>query len=277
MRLLLMLAIWLVILASAAIVTAVGNEITAVIDEGGYSDPSLSNVKIPQRFDICNAYSLPGIPDVDFTPIKLPVLPPDVCTTHNLPKISDIVNAPIEMPVQTQIPAHLEIPEPKQISVPTVPPLLTQIPISPKLAALLKTGLTAPNKEPLNNEPSDNEASDNETSNPEPGPFYPVSPGEKIEIGIDENGNPIYVEQEDPAIVGQRAQEWLADYLDVPTDNVEVIEVAWGYWPDSCLGVCGPDEACLMMTVLGYRIVCDVDGKEYEVREGDGVYRVVEL
>jgi hypothetical protein len=252
-----------------------------VIDKGGNFDPDWSYEGVPQRLDACTEYNLPKMPEVDFTPIDLPVLPPDVCTTHNLPKIPDIVNAPIEMPVQTQMPIQLEIPEPKQISMPAMPPLPTQISMPPNLAALLEIDFTAPHKEPSNNEPSDNETSDNETSDnetssPEPGPFYPISPDDKIAIGIDQNGNPIYEEQEDPAIVGQRAKEWLADYLNVPIEDIEVIEVAHGYWPNSCLGVCGPDEICSQALVLGSRIVCEVNGKEYEVREG-GYYRVVEL
>ncbi|NPV63319.1 MAG: hypothetical protein HPY61_11975 [Methanotrichaceae archaeon] len=78
------------------------------------------------------------------------------------------------------------------------------------------------------------------------------------------------VVQEDPMSeadpVVQKAQEWLANDLGVDIGLVTVVEVTEEYWPDGCLGLGGPDEACTMAFVPGYKIIFSVMEKEYEVR-----------
>ncbi len=96
-----------------------------------------------------------------------------------------------------------------------------------------------------------------------------------IPIDKPEIGKPNEVAQE--TLAAQEAQEWLADYLGVPTSGVKITEVTRVDWPDSCLGLCGPDEVCSCVVTPGYSIICNVEGEEYEVRFGDnGVIRVVE-
>jgi hypothetical protein len=78
--------------------------------------------------------------------------------------------------------------------------------------------------------------------------------------------------------VAQEAKEWLANELGVDVGLAKVIEFTQETWGDSCLGLPGPDEFCSMMMVPGYKVICYVEGKEYEVRIGEnGAIRVVEL
>jgi hypothetical protein len=72
------------------------------------------------------------------------------------------------------------------------------------------------------------------------------------------------VSQADPVV--QEAQEWLADELGVDIGLVTVVEVTEEDWPNGCLGLGGPDEACTMAFVSGYKIIFNVMGEEYEVR-----------
>jgi hypothetical protein len=62
------------------------------------------------------------------------------------------------------------------------------------------------------------------------------------------------------------AQNWLADQLGVPADQVEVVTFSPVEWTDSCLGLGGPAESCLQATTPGYQVTLKVAGQEYEVR-----------
>jgi hypothetical protein len=53
--------------------------------------------------------------------------------------------------------------------------------------------------------------------------------------------------------------------LDASLSEVELISYEEVTWPDSCLGLGGPDEMCLQALTPGYRIVLEVDGRTYEV------------
>lgn len=74
--------------------------------------------------------------------------------------------------------------------------------------------------------------------------------------------------------VVQEAGEWLADYLGVTADLVVATEVTEEVWPDGCLGLPGPHEACTMALVQGYKIIFNVNGEEYEVRTDMNATRI---
>jgi len=69
-----------------------------------------------------------------------------------------------------------------------------------------------------------------------------------------------------PNKVVQKARKWLANYLGVPVGRVKDASVEQMDWPDACLGLAEPGEACAAVIVPGYRIMFDVRGQEYEVR-----------
>lgn len=53
--------------------------------------------------------------------------------------------------------------------------------------------------------------------------------------------------------------------LDVSSEEVEVVSYEEVTWPDSCLGLGGPDEMCLQALTPGYLIRLEVAGKPFEV------------
>ena len=65
-----------------------------------------------------------------------------------------------------------------------------------------------------------------------------------------------------PAVTG--AIDDLAGRLDAPADEIEVQEVTRVTWPDACLGVPRPGEACAQVLTDGFRIVLSVEGRAYE-------------
>lgn len=70
------------------------------------------------------------------------------------------------------------------------------------------------------------------------------------------------------------AQADLAARLGLPTDAVSIIHIEPAQWPDACLGLPAPDEACAEMIVEGFRIVLEAEGRTYTYRtnlEGDHV------
>lgn len=75
------------------------------------------------------------------------------------------------------------------------------------------------------------------------------------------------------------AQEWLAEQLGVPIEEIAIESEEQVDWQDSCLGLGGPAESCLMAITPGWRAIFTVDGMQYEVRtdaNGEG-FRSPEL
>jgi 2C-methyl-D-erythritol 2,4-cyclodiphosphate synthase len=119
---------------------------------------------------------------------------------------------------------------------------------------------------------------------PEPGEFcatvitpgYRVileAEGEQYEVRTDLEGDIVRMEVEEPAAV-EAARQALAQELRINPDQIEVVEVEGVDWPDSCLGLPEPDEACLTVITPGYRVILEAEGEQYEVRtdlEGDTV------
>jgi hypothetical protein len=65
------------------------------------------------------------------------------------------------------------------------------------------------------------------------------------------------------------AQQWLAQRLNVPVAQVTLVQSEQVEWPDSCLGLAQPDEACLQVITPGWRVVVEVNGQTYEIHTND--------
>jgi hypothetical protein len=75
-----------------------------------------------------------------------------------------------------------------------------------------------------------------------------------------------------PAV--DRARSILADHLGVPGTDVELLSFEQVEWPDACLGIRNPNQACAQVITPGYRIIFDISGTEREVHTdltGDAV------
>jgi putative hemolysin len=70
----------------------------------------------------------------------------------------------------------------------------------------------------------------------------------------------------DPAlqkkIVGA-AQTRLARKLNLKASEIKLVSIEPVSWPDSCLGLPGPEEMCAEMITDGYRVVLSVNGQNY--------------
>ena len=62
------------------------------------------------------------------------------------------------------------------------------------------------------------------------------------------------------------AQHWLATQLNVSEAQLTIIAVEQVQWPDSCLGLGGPDESCAAVNTPGWRAVFEANNQRYEVR-----------
>lgn len=69
------------------------------------------------------------------------------------------------------------------------------------------------------------------------------------------------------------AQDWLAEELGVTIEEIELVEMEEVEWQDTCLGLGGPAESCLVDKIPGYRAIFATGGQQYEVRtdaKGEG-------
>jgi hypothetical protein len=74
------------------------------------------------------------------------------------------------------------------------------------------------------------------------------------------------------------AQAWLANEMGITVDQAPLVSIEQADWPDSCLGLGGPDESCLAVVTPGWKVVVEVAGQQYEVRvsEDGSVIRLVQ-
>jgi hypothetical protein len=63
-----------------------------------------------------------------------------------------------------------------------------------------------------------------------------------------------------------RGQERMAVALGVAPEQIEILEVEQMDWPDACLGLAEPDEACAEVITPGWRAAVEVNGQIYELR-----------
>jgi hypothetical protein len=69
------------------------------------------------------------------------------------------------------------------------------------------------------------------------------------------------------------AQDWLAEALGIPVEEIDIRETEEVEWQDTCLGLGGPADSCVTSPVPGYRVIFTAGGQEYEVRtdvKGEG-------
>jgi len=99
-------------------------------------------------------------------------------------------------------------------------------------------------------------------------PDQPVSSGNETPKPGNTSINPI----------GPIAAEALAKQLGVDVQTVKVTGLELVDWPNTCLGVEKPGEACAEMIVSGYRVMLEVGGMPYEVHtnENGSDLRIVE-
>lgn len=62
------------------------------------------------------------------------------------------------------------------------------------------------------------------------------------------------------------AKAALAKQLTIDTQHIRVLSVEEVEWPDGCLGIPQPDRMCTQAIVPGYRVLLEVNGKQYEAR-----------
>jgi putative hemolysin len=70
----------------------------------------------------------------------------------------------------------------------------------------------------------------------------------------------------DPAVQKQvvgAAQALLAKKLNVKASQISLVSIAPVSWPDSCLGLPGPQEMCAQMITDGFKVVLSVNGQNY--------------
>jgi hypothetical protein len=77
-------------------------------------------------------------------------------------------------------------------------------------------------------------------------------------------GTPVPMNYSDLPAAAQAVVTQLSTQLNVPLDQIQVIEVTPVEWPDSCLGLGQPNESCLQAITNGFRVVASVGGQEYE-------------
>lgn len=68
-----------------------------------------------------------------------------------------------------------------------------------------------------------------------------------------------------PAVVLD-AQQWLATELNIPIEELQIVEMSQEQWSDSCLGLGGPNEICAQVITPGWRVIFEANGMRYEVR-----------
>lgn len=69
-----------------------------------------------------------------------------------------------------------------------------------------------------------------------------------------------------PPDVASNIQNRVSEILGVPVESIQFRSVEAQEWPNGCLGLPGPDEACTEAIVPGWLVVFVVDGQEYRFR-----------
>jgi hypothetical protein len=64
----------------------------------------------------------------------------------------------------------------------------------------------------------------------------------------------------------QRAEEALAQDLNLEMETIQVIQVEDAEWPDACLGLAREDEVCAQVVTPGFKVTLQAQGKQYIYR-----------
>lgn len=95
-------------------------------------------------------------------------------------------------------------------------------------------------------------------------PSGPAGPEQTEEPTTMETDTPASIPDEAAAAV-EAAQQVLTAALGLPPEQVRVAQVEAVDWPDACLGVHVPNQACAAAITPGYRIVLETEGRQYEL------------
>jgi hypothetical protein len=92
---------------------------------------------------------------------------------------------------------------------------------------------------------------------------------ETIDLLTDVLGEPIAQPEpsaELPPEAVLRGRERMAEALDVVPEQIEILEVEQVDWPDACLGLAEPGEACAEVITPGWRAAVGLNGGIHELR-----------
>lgn len=69
-----------------------------------------------------------------------------------------------------------------------------------------------------------------------------------------------------PPVAVVKARQALADSLGIGVEKVEILSHEAAEWSDSCLGLGGAAESCLLVMVPGWKVELSAEGKTYIAR-----------
>jgi len=69
-----------------------------------------------------------------------------------------------------------------------------------------------------------------------------------------------------PPEVMAEIQNQISKVLGISLDQIQIETVEQREWPDSCLGLGGPEESCAQVITPGWLVVFSIDGEEYRFR-----------
>jgi hypothetical protein len=69
-----------------------------------------------------------------------------------------------------------------------------------------------------------------------------------------------------PPDVAINIRDRVSEILGVPVESIQLQSIEQTEWPDSCLGLGGPDESCAQAVTPGWLLVFTADGQEYRFR-----------
>ena len=69
-----------------------------------------------------------------------------------------------------------------------------------------------------------------------------------------------------PPDVALNIRNQVSEILGVPVESIQLQSLEPMEWPDSCLGLGGPDESCAQAVTPGWLLVFSADGQEYRFR-----------
>lgn len=90
---------------------------------------------------------------------------------------------------------------------------------------------------------------------------------------LDEEPTPTPVE-EDLTPAQRVAVETLSENLGLPADEITVVSTEAVEWPDSCVGIEGPEQTCTQVITPGFQIMLEANGKQVVYRTNEDGTRI---
>ena len=69
-----------------------------------------------------------------------------------------------------------------------------------------------------------------------------------------------------PPDVALNIRNQVSEILGVPVESIQLKTIEQMEWPDSCLGLGGPDESCAQAVTPGWLLVFSANGQQYSFR-----------